>query len=225
MEPSDADLLEACTRADNEAWSTLVRRYQRLVYSIPRRSGLDEDAAAEVFQCVFVSLLEHLDTLEQPHRVSAWLVTTAKHETWRVARRAAASRDVRAPEDGAAELPDPDILAEDQLVRIEEQTTLRQAVDSLDERCRELVMLLFYSEERLRYGEIAARLGMAEGSVGPIRGRCLERLRQLLRVAPEPLVKLPAKASASASARPAKAESASAASARPPRPRAAERGW
>jgi len=194
MEPSDAELLQACARGDDEAWNALVRRYQRLVYSIPLRSGLDEDAAAEVFQHVFVSLLEHLDTLEQPHRLSAWLVTTAKRETWRVGRRAAASRAVWASEEQAAVLADAHMLAEDELVRVEEQAILRQAVDSLGGRCRELVMLLFYSDDHLSYGEIAARLGMAEGSVGPIRGRCLERLRQLLTAAREPLVKVPAKA-------------------------------
>ena len=37
----------------------LVRRYQRLVYAIVCRSGLDEHGAADVFQTVFTRLLQH----------------------------------------------------------------------------------------------------------------------------------------------------------------------
>jgi RNA polymerase sigma factor (sigma-70 family) len=180
MDPTDAELVRACVRGDQQAWEQLVQRYQRLVYSIPRRNGLDEDAAADVFQRVFTSLVEHLDRLEQPDRLSAWLVTAAKRETWRSSRRLAATRAAHAPEEHAADVPDSQILAEDEVVRLEEQATLRRAVDRLADRCRDLVLLLFYADEPLSYGEIAERLGMAEGSIGPVRGRCLERLRRML---------------------------------------------
>jgi RNA polymerase sigma factor (sigma-70 family) len=180
MEATDADLVHACTRGDREAWETLVRRYERLVFSVARRGGLDEDAAADVFQRVFVSLVEHLHTLQQPERLSAWLVTSAKRETWRTSRRAAAHRAVHAPVDHAADVADTDATAEDELVRLEEQDLIRRAVDCLDGRCRSLLQLMFYSEQPLTYGEIAGRMNMAEGSIGPIRGRCLERLRNQL---------------------------------------------
>jgi RNA polymerase sigma factor (sigma-70 family) len=182
MEAADADLVRACTRGDKLAWETLVRRYERLVFSIPRRSGLDEDAAADVFQRVFVSLVEHLDTLQQPDRLSAWLVTCAKRETWRIGRRAAMQRAVQAPEEHAAHVPDTATTAEDEVLRLEEQDLVRRAVECLDGRCRDLLQLMFYAEEPLTYAEIAARLGIAEGSIGPIRGRCLERLRHQLEV-------------------------------------------
>ena len=61
MERSDAELVRACVEGDQHAWEQLVQRYQRLVYSIPRRAGLDEEASADVFQRVFTSLVEHLD--------------------------------------------------------------------------------------------------------------------------------------------------------------------
>ena len=182
MEATDADLVRACTRGDKQAWETLVRRYERLVFSVARRGGLNEDAAADVFQRVFVSLVEHVHTLQQPDRLSAWLVTSAKRETWRAGRRAAAQRAVHAPEEHAVDVPDSDMTAEDEVVRLEEQDLVRRAVESLDGRCRELLQLMFYSEEPLSYAQIAARLGIAEGSIGPIRGRCLERLRQQLNV-------------------------------------------
>jgi RNA polymerase sigma factor (sigma-70 family) len=180
MELSDAALLRACRGGDQDAWTTLVNRYQRLIYTIPRRAGLDEQAAADVFQRVFATLVEHLDTLSDPDRLRAWLVTTARRESWRVGRQQAAARNRSASEDEAIEIPDADLLPDELLLRLERQHAVRTAVDSLDERCQEMIKLLFYSHEPLPYGELAARLGIAEGSIGPIRGRCLERLRQRL---------------------------------------------
>ena len=81
MAQSDEELLRACRRGDEAAWEALVRRYQRLVYAVPRRAGLDEDAAADVFQDVFATLLENVGAIEQPSRLHAWLVTTARRKT------------------------------------------------------------------------------------------------------------------------------------------------
>jgi RNA polymerase sigma factor (sigma-70 family) len=72
--------LQACRRGDEAAWEALVERYQRLIYTIPRRAGLDKDQAAEVFQEVFTTLFEKLETIEQPERLQAWLVTTARRK-------------------------------------------------------------------------------------------------------------------------------------------------
>ncbi|MDQ3820006.1 MAG: sigma-70 family RNA polymerase sigma factor, partial [Acidobacteriota bacterium] len=81
MERSDRDLVQACRRGDETAWEALVLRYQRLIYTIPRRAGLNEDLAAEVFQEVFATLFEKLDEIESPDRLKAWMVTTAKRKT------------------------------------------------------------------------------------------------------------------------------------------------
>jgi RNA polymerase sigma factor (sigma-70 family) len=185
MEPGDAELVGACRRGEEAAWATLVRRYQRLVYSIPRRAGLDEETAADVFQRVFATLFEQLDSLTQPDRVSAWLVTVSKRETVRLVHQAALARAHVVVEDAAASVIDEDPIPEEMLLRLEEQHGLRQAVQALAPRCQELVRLLFYAAEPLPYAEVAQRLGIAEGSIGPIRGRCLEQLkRNLVVVAP-----------------------------------------
>ena len=86
MQPSDEQLVRACQRGDEDAWEQLITRYRRLVYTIPRRAGLDDDLAAEVFQRVFITLLESIDRIEQPARISTWLVTTARRETWRTGK-------------------------------------------------------------------------------------------------------------------------------------------
>ena len=177
---TDEQLVLACRRGDEVAWEALVRRYQRLIYAVPRRAGLDEDAASEVFQEVFTTLLQSIDSIEQPSRLHAWLVTTARRKTWRVIRRARVSRpfdDER--DDGEGEmydLADEGLLPDEALTRLEEQHLVRAALGELGERCRTLLRMLFYAAEAPPYSEIAAALGTSEGSIGPTRARCLKKL-------------------------------------------------
>src|SRR6185503_14021495 len=84
MQPTDRVLLKACREGDESAWEVLVERYQRLIYAIPRRAGLNEDQASEVFQEVFTTLLQKLNDITDPDRLHAWLVTTARRKTWRL---------------------------------------------------------------------------------------------------------------------------------------------
>lgn len=186
MEPSDKQLLLACRRGEEAAWETLVRRYQRLMYAIPRRAGLDEDDSAEVFQEVFTTLLQKLQDIKEPERLHAWLVTTARRKTWRIISK---ERQLRPTSVGDGEtdaeeelrkLPDNSPLPDEVLLRMEEQHRVRTALGGLDERCRKLLTMLFYQAEPPAYSEIAASLGTSEGSIGPTRARCLKKITLLL---------------------------------------------
>jgi RNA polymerase sigma factor (sigma-70 family) len=158
----------------------LIGRYQRLVYTVPRRAGLDEELCADVVQGVFTKLVEKLDELDQPSRVSAWLVTAARRETWRASQRARSFGVSLEGIEQRIDMPDGQPLPDEVLVRLEQQHLVRLAVDELDQRCRSLLLLLFYRPEPPSYAEVAATLGMSEGSIGPTRGRCLEKLLRLL---------------------------------------------
>jgi len=184
MEPSDHALVSACRRGDEPAWEKLVSRYQRLIYSIPRRAGLDESAASDVFQNVFASLVSKLDKIEQPDRIQAWLVTAAKRETWRaILSQKTYGESLDSCEDDERDrfdLPDKAPLADEEMLRLEMQHNVRTAVGSLDDRCRELVTLLFYRPDTPPYSEIARTLRIPEGSIGPTRARCMKKLMSLL---------------------------------------------
>jgi RNA polymerase sigma factor (sigma-70 family) len=182
MERSDETLVRGCRRGDASAWEALIARYQRLVYSIPSRAGLDEAQSADVFQHVFERLVEHLDRIEQPGRIGAWLVKTARRETWRISRRTrvALPWPLSDDEEETDELPDGAPLPAELVVQLEEQHLVRTALAGLDERCRRLLTLLFYRPDPPPYAEIAASLDMTEGSIGPTRARCLQKLRRLL---------------------------------------------
>jgi RNA polymerase sigma factor (sigma-70 family) len=185
--PNDDEALVArCRQGDAAAWEALVRRYQRLVYAIVTRAGLDEHGAADVFQTVFTRLLEHLPRLSQPSRLQAWIVTTAKREVLRLRELGRRTISLTPEDDAVGEgladlLPDEAPLAEALLSDLQQLDLLRAAFERLDTRCRDLLTLLFCDEEdRLGYDELARRLSMPQGSIGPTRARCLAKLRLLV---------------------------------------------
>jgi RNA polymerase sigma factor (sigma-70 family) len=183
---SDAELFSRCRAGTQAAWSTLVRRFQRLVYTVPRRAGLSEDASDDVFQLTFARLFDHLDRIDDASRVRSWLVTTAKRATLDALAAQQRTAALMAPEaqpgESAAidEVADLQPLPEQALEEIQELDRVRRAVDRLEPRLRQFVELLFLQDEPLPYSEIARRLGLPEGSIGPMRARCLEKLRTLI---------------------------------------------
>lgn len=185
MQPPDdnAALLRACRAGDPDAWETLVRRYQRLIFAIPRRAGLSDDQAADVFQRVCVRLFEHLDRIDQPERLGAWLATTARRESWRLLRQEGGARRLDLSDDDENEIlqiADSAVLPDEQLELLERQQIVQLALNELDERCRNLLSLLFFRAEPAYYAEVAAILGLPEGSIGPTRARCLRKLERIL---------------------------------------------
>lgn len=186
-QPDDATLVARCRAGDASAWALLVRRYQRLVYAVVMRGGLDEHAAADVFQTVFSRLVEHLPRLTQPDRLQAWIVTTAKRELLRARSLAQRTRSMTRGEDGDEgpgledTLADEAPLAEEALSELQQLHRLRLGLDRLDARCRDLLLLVFRDDdERLPYDEVGRRLAMPVGSIGPTRSRCLDKLRRLV---------------------------------------------
>ena len=182
----DAGLVRRCRAGEAAAWAALVRRYQRLVRAVVMRAGFDEHAAADVFQTVFTRLYEQLPRLTQPERLQAWIVTTAKREALRARERA--RRTVSLTRDDGDEGPgledglvDEAPLAEEALSELQQLNRLRQGLDRLDARCRDLLTLLFADDDdHLPYDEIGRRMGMPPGSIGPTRARCLGKLRKLV---------------------------------------------
>ena len=184
MQPTDRELLNACRKGDEASWEVLVERYQRLIYAIPRRAGLNEDQASEVFQEVFATLLQKLNDITDPDRLHAWLVTTARRKTWRLLSKErllhpASVGDEERDEEMSA-VVDNAPLPDETLMRLEEQHRIRTALLALDERCQKLLTLLYYRPEPPSYAEIAETFGTSEGSIGPTRARCLKKMLQLL---------------------------------------------
>ena len=181
MQATDKELLISCRQGSESAWATLVDRYQRLIYAVPRRAGLNEDQAGEVFQEVFMTLFEKMNEINQPDRLHAWLVTTARRKTWRLLSKERSRQSMQMGEDDEAlVVVDDSPLPDETLVRLEEQHRIRTALNGLDARCQKLLTMLYYEIEPPPYSEIAAMMGTPEGSIGPTRARCLKKLLKLV---------------------------------------------
>ena len=132
MQATDKELLISCRQGNESAWATLVDRYQRLVYAVPRRAGLNEDQAGDVFQEVFVTLFEKMNEINEPDRLHAWLVTTARRKTWRWLSKQRAFQSTQTDDSGADDevllLVDDSPLPDETLVRLEEQHRIRTAL-------------------------------------------------------------------------------------------------
>lgn len=175
---ADQALLVACRAGDQQAWARLLDKYERLVYSIPLNYGLAPEDAADIAQLAFTYLLQSLATLPEDSNVGGWLATVARRHTWRLLNR----RKRQAPvteldhESTSELIPD----RKNAIERWEIIEWLNAGLNQIGDRCRELLVALYFETAEPSYAEIAQRLGMAEGSVGPTRARCLQRLKEML---------------------------------------------
>jgi RNA polymerase sigma factor (sigma-70 family) len=176
--PDDAALVRACLAGDDAAWEAVIRRYRRLIYSIPVAYRLPPDLADEIFQRVAVKLLEHLPRLRRVESLASWLATVARHECQALRREGSRFADGDAETVLAqAEAPSPDLAAA--LGAIEREHALALALERIGEPCRGLLSALYLEEPAPSYQEIASRLGRPVGSLGPTRSRCLAKLQKL----------------------------------------------
>jgi len=175
----DRDLILDCRNGDLGAWQRLLDRYERLVFSVPRRYGLSREDAADITQLTFTILFRSMDTLSEDSTLGAWLTTVARRHTW---RRLDRKRREETGWDGISSektLMLADTGTED-LERWELTEWLDYGLSLVGKPCRDLLSALYLDPQQPSYADVAARLGMAVGSVGPTRIRCLERLRRVL---------------------------------------------
>ena len=177
---SDDRLVSACRKGDQQAWAALVDKYKNLIFSIPIKLGLYNDAS-DIFQSVYLDLLNDLPRLREPRALPKWLMQTCYHKCLQAQRRAEKNVPL-AEEDGEfrADGDVPSTLPDDMLVQLEKEQMVRNAISELSPRCERMVRMLFFEMPPRPYEEIARELGIATGSVGFIRGRCLVKLRQQL---------------------------------------------
>jgi RNA polymerase sigma factor (sigma-70 family) len=178
VDASDVALLvEAAGAGNQDAWNALVERFSSTVWAIARGHRLNSADAADVFQTTWLRLLEHLDRIEQPERVGAWIGTTARRECLRVLR--ISGRQVPSGEDfdvlpdpAPAQSPDRDIIA------VERSRIVNSLVEQLPMRSQ-LLLRLLSADTPLSYRDISETLSMPIGSIGPTRARALEQLRRV----------------------------------------------
>jgi RNA polymerase sigma factor (sigma-70 family) len=150
-----------------------------LIFSIPVRLGYSVDDASEIFQEVCLKLLSELSRLREPRTLPAWLVKVTSHECLRWKQKLARKgfRQSGTYDESTLQAPE---MPESMLLDLEQEIMLQNAIAELDVRCRRLIEMLFFVTPTVPYEEVATSLGIATGSVGFIRMRCLARLRRQL---------------------------------------------
>jgi RNA polymerase sigma factor (sigma-70 family) len=178
QQPDEA-LVAACLSGESGAWDALIARYQGFIYSLALRHGLSPADADDLFQDVCLKLFHRLEELREVRRLSGWLGAIVRQEVWRRWRRNQASPWSELSEDAAALMSADAVDPEGALLALEREQLVRHGLEALSDECRRLLTLL-YGPDEVSYAEAAERLSMPVGSVGPRRGRCLERLRKKL---------------------------------------------
>lgn len=175
-------LVQRAAEGHKWAWERLVAQYSRLIWAMTRDFKLAESDAADVVQATWLRLLEHIDRIEHPDRVGSWLATTARHECLRHIAARKRLVLVTDEDDALAGAVSPQPEVDERLLADERAQTVRAAMSRLPRRWQRLLELLM-SDPPASYLEISAQLDLPVGSIGPTRGRCLERLRELLQSA------------------------------------------
>lgn len=176
---NNSRLVDECLRGNQQAWNLLLDRYKNLIYSIPLRYGLQAQDAADIFQAVCLDLFNEMARLRDPEALQAWLIRVTSHKCYHW-KRQAGMQPGELDADGVDHVEAVAPVATELMVDLEREQLVREAIALLPERCREMILLLFFEHPPQPYHQVAEKLGLARGSIGFIRGRCLRRLKRLL---------------------------------------------
>ncbi|MFL6111022.1 MAG: sigma-70 family RNA polymerase sigma factor [Catenulispora sp.] len=179
--------LAAAIAGDQQAWTSLVEDHHELVWSIANGYKLTPEDTADICQTVWLQLIEILDRFQDPDEIVGWLATATRREALRMSR---ASRKVfpdsgalvgAIVEHGTPDVPDRSPTADPQTISTSNQdrADLWAAFSTLSEKHRRLLTILATTPE-VTYAEVARRLGISVGSIGPTRQRALGALRRAL---------------------------------------------
>jgi RNA polymerase sigma factor (sigma-70 family) len=173
----DDVLIEECLLGNEAAWSELIDKYKNLIFSIPVKFGLSADDATDIFQAVCFSLINDLQQLRNPQALAAWLIRLTVHKCIRFKRE---NHVYVGTEIDEGHLIETGSLPDQLLQELEREQILRETVAEMSPECKRLIDLLFFSNPPLRYDQAAQKMGLAKGSIGATRMRCLDKLRNLL---------------------------------------------
>ena len=174
----DARLVKECLHGEELAWSQLLSKYKNLIFSIPIKNGFSQEEAADIFQSVCLDMVNQLSTLRETRALAGWLISITHNKCFHY------MKDKRRYGVHDEDQPDPAIpveeIPENILVELQREQLVRNAVRALSARCQRLVEMLFFETPPRPYEDIAKSFTLATGSVGFIRGRCLDKLRKKL---------------------------------------------
>jgi len=175
---SNARLIKECLKGNESAWATLIDKYKGLIFSIPVRYGFSQEDSADIFQAVCMDLLLELPRIREPDALAGWLIQVTRNKCFHRKREQLQRPTAEMDENAADSAESMDSI----IAQVQQEQLLREALHELSPRCQELVRLLFFESPVRPYQEVAEQLGLATGSIGLVRRRCLETLRRQLEI-------------------------------------------
>lgn len=172
-------LVDRALAGDQVAWKALVDRLKGVVWKVLYGFDMSEDDRKDAFASTFFRLYERLGTVREPEKLPGWLATTARNEAHGVVRRK--NRLVPVAEMPVLESADP--ANDEQVLEDELRDALRQAFANLPGDAQQALRLLC-ADPPIGYDEISRLLGMPRGSIGALRRRCLDELRNSPQLSP-----------------------------------------
>ncbi|HET6705339.1 sigma-70 family RNA polymerase sigma factor [Amycolatopsis sp.] len=172
-----AELVESARAGDRAALDELIVTLTPVLWHVARAQGLDRELSADVVQTTWLRFLRSLAGIHNPAALTAWLVTVTRREAWKERRRQLS--ELSEPGDFFEQRLTPAECADTAVFDHDRRDRLWAAVGRLNPRCRQLLRIVAFAD-RPCYREVSQALGMPQGSIGPVRGRCLAHLRQLL---------------------------------------------
>lgn len=173
--PSNGALLAAALDGDQIAWKQLVDRLQGAIWGATSRLGLTAVQADDVFQTVWLRLLDRHETIRDPERLAGWLKTVAHNEGLAILRHQARDQPTELIDLNPSPVDGPEATVEGQT----NSQLMVAGFGKLSDDCKDLLYLI---ATKVPYRVISERLGMAVGSIGPSRNRCLKVLRSFSEV-------------------------------------------
>lgn len=175
--PRHAACLIAARTGDRQALDALVVDLNPLIWAVARGQGLDRLVAEDVVQTVWLTLLRNLNAVAEPRALANWLIVTTRREAGRT--RGGRARIEPLADDALDHVPSEHGLPEEETLRTDRDRWLWRAFNKLPQHCQELLRLTVLAG-RAEYDHVARELKMARGSIGPNRGRCINKLRGYL---------------------------------------------
>lgn len=165
----------AYVNGDRDRLSELVDLVTPVLWNAARSQGAQPGTCEDAIQTALLQLVDRGESINEPAAVLGWLVVVVKREVWRIGRGSRREIGVEEVPEAPAQQLDP----ETQSILSERQRVLWQHISNLSPRCQELIRVIAFAD-RPDYAAIATALGMPVGSIGPTRGRCLQKLKLTL---------------------------------------------
>ncbi len=161
---------------DPSAWDELVGHYSALVYSTALRCGLTSGDAEDCAQHTWMSLYTGRRAVRDPSKLPSWLISTASRTARRLLRRRTSLAQIEQASERIQPSPEPD----EAIARLQQRAVLERALTELDPKCEVVLRSLFLSPDEPTYEEVARQLRIPANSLGPVRMRCLKKLKTIL---------------------------------------------